>query len=73
MGKVIVAVGLAVVLVGVLVWLIEQASGSTLGRLPGDIHLQRGSFSFYFPIATCVALSLILTLVFALLFRRRSP
>ena len=37
-----------------------------LGKLPGDIFLRKGSFTFYFPIATCVLLSLILTLAFTL-------
>jgi hypothetical protein len=71
MGKIIVAVGLAIALIGLLLWLVEGVTGRTAGRLPGDIHIQRGSFSFYFPLATCLALSLILTLVFALLTRRR--
>jgi hypothetical protein len=37
-----------------------------LGKLPGDIFIRRGSFTFYFPVATCVLLSLILTLVFTI-------
>jgi hypothetical protein len=40
-----------------------------LGRLPGDIYINRGNFSFYFPLATCILLSLIITLVLYL-FRR---
>jgi len=42
-----------------------------LGRLPGDFRFERGSFSFYFPLATSILLSLILTLVLNLFFRRR--
>jgi hypothetical protein len=41
-----------------------------LGRLPGDIHVQRGSWSFYFPLTTSIVLSIVLTLVLALLSRR---
>ncbi|CAN0626174.1 putative Uncharacterized membrane protein YrzS [Burkholderia multivorans] len=39
------------------------------GRLPGDIHIVRDGFSFYFPLATCVLLSVVLTILFWL-FRR---
>ena len=40
-----------------------------LGRLPGDIYIQRGNFTFYFPLATSIVISLIITLVLYL-FRR---
>lgn len=41
-----------------------------LGRLPGDIYIQRGNFTFYFPIVTSIILSIILSLVLAVFFRR---
>jgi len=41
-----------------------------LGRLPGDIHIQRGSWNFYFPLATSLLLSVALTLIFYLIGRR---
>lgn len=44
-------------------------SGLGLGRLPGDISLQRGGFSFYFPITTSILVSLVLSLVFWLVRR----
>jgi len=40
------------------------------GRLPGDIIIRKGNFSFYFPLATSVIISIILTVVFFLLHRR---
>jgi len=43
--------------------------GLPIGRLPGDISIKRGNFSFYFPIATSIVLSILLTLLFSL-FRR---
>jgi hypothetical protein len=41
-----------------------------LGRLPGDIHIQRGNWSFYFPLTTSILVSVLLTLVLTFLFRR---
>ncbi|MDD5559055.1 DUF2905 domain-containing protein [Candidatus Methylomirabilis sp.] len=41
-----------------------------IGRLPGDIYLQRKNFSFYFPLTTSILLSILLTILFSL-FRRR--
>ncbi len=41
-----------------------------LGRLPGDIVVQRGRFTFVFPLMTCLLLSLLLTLILNLFFRR---
>jgi membrane protein implicated in regulation of membrane protease activity len=41
-----------------------------LGRLPGDILWQRGNFSFYFPVVTCIVLSLLLTLLLNFVWRR---
>ena len=43
--------------------------GLPIGRLPGDFYVKRGSFSFYFPLATSIILSILLTLLLAL-FRR---
>ena len=41
-----------------------------MGRLPGDIHIQRGNWTFYFPLATSLLLSVLLTLIFWLFSRR---
>jgi hypothetical protein len=64
MGKVLVLVGLGIAGMGLLLML-----GVPFGRLPGDIVVRRGNFSFYFPLATSIILSILLTLIFAL-FRR---
>ena len=40
-----------------------------LGRLPGDIYLRRGGFTFYFPVVTCILISIVLSLIFALMRR----
>ena len=64
MGKTLVLVGLAIAALGLVIML-----GVPLGRLPGDFYVRRGSFTFYFPLATSIVLSILLTLVLAF-FRR---
>jgi hypothetical protein len=64
LGKLLVFVGLGIAGVGVLMIL-----GFPLFRLPGDFAVRRGNFSFYFPLATSIVLSILLTLLFSI-FRR---
>ena len=64
LGKLLVFIGLAIAGLGVLMML-----GFPLFRLPGDFAVRRGNFSFYFPLATSIVLSILLTLLFSL-FRR---
>ena len=59
-GRLLILVGVALVLVGAL-WLLGQRIG--LGWLPGDIVVRGERFTFYFPLATCVLLSLLLSLL----------
>jgi hypothetical protein len=66
MGRFLVIVGVVLVLVG-LAWPVLQRLG--LGRLPGDIVVDRGNFHFFFPVTTSIIVSLVLTLLFWL-FRR---
>jgi hypothetical protein len=63
-GKLLVLLGLGITALGVLVML-----GVPFGRLPGDIIVRRGNFSFYFPLATSIILSILLTLILSF-FRR---
>ena len=62
----LVAIGLVLVLVGLL-WPFLSKLG--LGRLPGDIVIERGNFRFYFPIVTCLIVSLVLSFFLWLLNR----
>ena len=64
MGKLLVFVGLCIAGLGLLMML-----GLPLFRLPGDFAVRRGNFSFYFPLATSIVLSILLTILFSL-FRR---
>lgn len=67
-GKLLVIFGLLIVVVGVLLMLVERVPW--IGRLPGDIHIERGNWTFYFPLGTSLLLSLVLTLVLWLIGRR---
>jgi hypothetical protein len=67
-GKLVVVIGLLLVASGVILWRFPSLFG-WVGKLPGDISVQKGNFSFYFPIVTCVLVSIALTLL-AWLFKR---
>lgn len=66
MSRVLIVIGIILIIVGVT-WPLLQKLG--LGRLPGDISIERDGFRFYFPITTSIIISLLLTLIFWL-FRR---
>lgn len=65
-GKLLVVFGAIAMLVGALIW---AGFGNWVGRLPGDIRVERGSSGFYFPIVTCIIISIVLTVLMSL-FRR---
>ena len=67
LGKILIMIGLAIVAAGFLLWLFEAMP--FVGKLPGDIYVRRENFTFYFPLATCVLISIALSLLFALLRR----
>ena len=71
-GRTLVLLGVVLVVVGGGVWLVGAAGAKIpfLGRLPGDIHVERGNWSFYFPLTTSILVSVVLTLILALLSRR---
>ncbi len=65
LGRTMVFAGAALCAVGALLWLAARRDGFPLrlGRLPGDLAYQGKHGSFYFPVATCILLSVALTLV----------
>jgi hypothetical protein len=63
-GKTLVVIGLLIAGVGLLV-----LAGVPIGRLPGDFYVRRGNVSFYFPLTTSIAVSILVTLIVAF-FRR---
>ncbi len=69
MGKYIALTGVVLVVIGLLM-MFAQKLPLGLGKLPGDIVIKRDNFTFYFPLATSILLSIILTLILNLLFRK---
>ena len=67
LGKFVIVIGVVVTLVGLLMW--SGLMPKWLGRLPGDIRIERGNSAFYFPIVTCIILSILLSLLLSI-FRR---
>jgi len=67
-GRLLVIVGVATAAVGVLI--IFSSKLPWMGRLPGDIVFHRKNFTFYFPLATSILISLLLTLLFWIFGRR---
>lgn len=66
-GKLLIISGCLMAVVGVVLLFSDKLPW--LGRLPGDISIKRENFSFYFPLTTCILISLLLSLLFAL-FRK---
>ena len=72
LAKYLVIGGVILILIGGGVYLASKF-GLPLGRLPGDIHIENGNFTFYFPLATSILISVILTIllnIIARLFRK---
>jgi hypothetical protein len=60
--KLLIFAGIILIVVG-LIWMVGGRF-FYLGRLPGDVVVDKGSFKFYFPIVTCIVLSVVLSLIF---------
>jgi uncharacterized membrane protein YkgB len=67
LGKMLILLGVLIIVIGVLLLVGEKIPW--IGKLPGDIIIRKEKFSFYFPITTCIIISIILTLLFTL-FRK---
>jgi len=61
LGKALIVTGLLLVVLGAAIW--SFGSAAIPGRLPGDLYLRRGNFSFYFPITTAIIISIVLSLI----------
>jgi hypothetical protein len=67
LGKMLVLLGIFMVVAGLFLWFGDKIPW--VGRLPGDILIKKDRFTFYFPLVTCILISLILTLLFSI-FRK---
>jgi len=69
-GKFLVILGIIIAVVGALLLLFRNTGIPFVGKLPGDIVIQKKNFTFYFPIVTSIILSVMLSLIFYLLGRK---
>jgi len=67
MGRLLLFLGIFLVIAGILLMFLPKLP--FIGRLPGDFVIKKGNFTFYFPLATSIILSIILTILFSI-FRR---
>ena len=67
LGKFVLIIGIIMTLVGLVMW--SGFAPKWLGRLPGDMRIEREHSAFYFPIVTCILLSIVLSLLLSI-FRR---
>ena len=72
LGKILVGFGVVMLLLGVILLLAGSLTGKVpwLGRLPGDIYIQRGGWNIYIPLGTSLLISIVLTLLLAVFGRR---
>jgi hypothetical protein len=61
-GKIIIIIGVVILLAGVLVYFFHDKL-NWIGRLPGDVRIEKENFKFYFPITSMILLSLLITLI----------
>ena len=61
LGKTVIIIGVALVIVGIIITMAGKIPG--VGKLPGDIFIKKENFSFYFPLTTCILLSIILSAI----------
>jgi Protein of unknown function (DUF2905) len=67
LGKALLVFGLAIAALGIVLWVFSGVP--LIGRLPGDIYIRRGTFTFYLPLTTCIVLSIVISILFALMRR----
>jgi len=69
LGKTLIKIGVVVIVAGVCVILASKL-GINLGRLPGDINIKKDGYSFHFPIVSSIIISIVLTVILNLFFRK---
>jgi hypothetical protein len=61
LGKILIVAGIMLIVIGVF---FLSSKFLPIGRLPGDITVKNGNFTFYFPIVTCLVISIVMTIIF---------
>jgi len=71
LGKALIILGALIISAGVIILIVSRVPfiGEHLGKLPGDIHIKKEGISFYFPITSCIIVSLVISLILYLLRR----
>ncbi len=67
-SKLLIGLGILFIIIGFLIPVISKIP--FIGKLPGDIYIKKDNFVFYFPLATCIIISIVLTLILNLIFRK---
>ncbi len=67
-SKLLIGLGILFIIIGLLIPVISKIP--FIGKLPGDIYIKKDNFVFYFPLATCIIISIVLTLILNLIFRK---
>lgn len=70
LAKLFIVAGLFLILIGLMILILFRLKIPFLGRLPGDIFIQKKNFAFYFPLTTCLLISLILSIIVYFFFKR---
>jgi hypothetical protein len=70
LGRTLLVLAALLAILGLVLIVAERFPGLRVGRLPGDIRVERGNFRFYFPLATSIVVSIVLSLVLWLVGRR---
>jgi hypothetical protein len=65
LGRSLIILGIIITVIGIIVTFAGKIPW--LGKLPGDIYIRKGNFTFYFPLVTCILLSVFISLIFWLL------
>ncbi|HIJ59793.1 MAG TPA: DUF2905 domain-containing protein [Nitrospirae bacterium] len=66
-GKYLIIIGIVTIVIGIILFF--SAKITWIGKLPGDIIIKKENFTFYFPIATCIIISIILSIIFWIIRR----
>lgn len=66
-GKILILIGLGIIILGGLLWLFSRIPFA--GKLPGDISIEKDNFTFYFPVTTCIIISVVITVILSIVLR----